>query len=207
MIASYVMDLIDSTKATNDDLMYLYRLFPGFCFGHGLFQVATNSLIQTLGKQSGLDFTVDTFAWDVAGKDILYLYVCAPCYFVLVLVVDALLNFPALASFVAKDRDCPDPDSEASLARDEDVEAEAARINAQVAAGAAGEEDVIRLRQLRKVYAGRGKAKRKVAVQSLSFGIPNGQSTQNPFASRSVRRTLLTQQVNPGSLYRCGRSA
>ena len=38
---------------------------------------------------------------------------------------------------------------------------EAARINAQVAAGAAGEEDVIRLRQLRKVYAGRGKAKRR----------------------------------------------
>ena len=25
-----------------------------------------------------------------------------------------------------------------------------------------------------------------------------------PFASRSVRRALLTPQVNPGSLYRCG---
>ena len=28
-----------------------------------------------------------------------------------------------------------------------------------------------------------------------------------PFASRSVRRALLTPQVNPGSLYRCGRSS
>ena len=27
-----------------------------------------------------------------------------------------------------------------------------------------------------------------------------------PFASRSVRRALLTPQANPGSLYRCGRS-
>ena len=27
-----------------------------------------------------------------------------------------------------------------------------------------------------------------------------------PFASRPVQRTLLTQQVNPGSLYHCGRS-
>ena len=27
-----------------------------------------------------------------------------------------------------------------------------------------------------------------------------------PFASRSVRRALLTPQVNPGSLYSCGES-
>ena len=33
----------------------------------------------------------------------------------------------------------------------------------------------------------------------------DGASSQNPFASRSARRALLTPQVNPGSLYRRGK--
>ena len=33
-----------------------------------------------------------------------------------------------------------------------------------------------------------------------------GKRRPAPFASRSVRRALLTPQANPGSLYRCGRS-
>ena len=34
----------------------------------------------------------------------------------------------------------------------------------------------------------------------------HARASSNPFAPRSVRRALLTPQINPGSLYRCGRS-
>ena len=44
------------------------------------------------------------------------------------------------------------------------------------------------------------------AVPSLALEVSNeARPAQTPFASRSVRRPLLMPQVNPGSLYRCGK--
>ena len=78
MIASFVMGLIETTQDTNKALIWLYRLFPGFCLGNGLFNVATNSLIETLVGHSGITMHIDLYDWDICGKDILYLYVTAP---------------------------------------------------------------------------------------------------------------------------------
>ena len=45
------------------------------------------------------------------------------------------------------------------------------------------------------------------SLGQAALGYTKARPARNPLASRSVRRTLLTPQVNPGSLYRCGRSA
>ena len=78
MLTSYILDLIESTKDVNAKLMWIYRVFPGFCLGHGLFEICTNSVIsqQLNTKVALLDF-------DVAGKDALVLYILAPTYFIL----------------------------------------------------------------------------------------------------------------------------
>ncbi|CAM9972242.1 unnamed protein product, partial [Phaeothamnion confervicola] len=39
MVTSFVLALIDRTRATNAWLKGLYRLFPGFCLGDGLAQL------------------------------------------------------------------------------------------------------------------------------------------------------------------------
>lgn len=39
-ITSFVLSLIDSTRATNLKLKYLFRLFPAFCLGESLLNLA-----------------------------------------------------------------------------------------------------------------------------------------------------------------------
>ena len=162
MIASFVMGLIESTQDTNKVLIWLYRLFPGFCLGNGLFQVATNSLLETVVGHAGISLHVDLYDWDVCGKDILYLYVTAPVYFLIVVIADSLLQYPAIASKLSSDPVMVDDD----FIDDEDVLAEERRL-------ANTTDDVVRLRRLRKVYpSSRGP---KVAVRQLSFGMPKGE--------------------------------
>jgi ABC-type multidrug transport system ATPase subunit len=166
MLASYIMSFIDDTKDTNKALIWLYRLFPGFCLGNGLFNVATQSLITTFVAQAGGAVHVDLYDMDICGKDLWYLYICAPLYFLIVCLVDTVLNFPAIAQRISSDIVVQDP----PFAVDEDVAAEAARIDST----SPGEpRDVVRLRQLRKVY--RASSGAKVAVRSLSFGMPKGE--------------------------------
>merc|ERR1719162_2687022 len=92
MIASHILNQIESTKSVNESLMWVYRIFPGFCLGHGLFEICTQTLTQEFLGDLGVE--VSLFSMDIAGKDILYLYISAPIYFMLTLLVDYLLHSP-----------------------------------------------------------------------------------------------------------------
>lgn len=165
MITCYILSAIENTKEVNRSLTWLYRIFPGFCLGHGLFQICTNSLAAT---QFGMEDQIDLLGWDVAGKDIMFLYLAAPIYFVLAVLVDYLMHSPLAA---ASKRFDPHVDGAAGLEEDEDedVAAEAARVASGDADG-----DVIRLAGLRKVYR-TPEGVPKVAVRGLSFGLPRGE--------------------------------
>ncbi|CAJ1439677.1 unnamed protein product [Effrenium voratum] len=134
MLTSYILNLIQSTKDVNESLMWIYRLFPGFCLGHGLFEICTNSV---LAEQFNLD--VALLGWDVAGKDALFLYIAAPFYFVLAVLIDFLLHSPLAA---------------ASRHLDPSVQEEVVEDDADVAAEARRDRsgDMVRLEGLRKVY-------------------------------------------------------
>ena len=162
MIASFVMGLIETTQDTNKALIWLYRLFPGFCLGNGLFNVATNSLIETLVGHSGITMHIDLYDWDICGKDILYLYVTAPCYFLIVVIIDSILQYPAIATKLSSDPTVADD----HFVEDVDVITEERRLDTDT-------DDVVRLRRLRKVYP--SSSGPKVAVRGLSFGMPRGE--------------------------------
>jgi len=93
MLTSYILNLIKNTKDVNESLMWIYRLFPGFCLGHGLFEICTNSVIS---RQ--LNTEVALLDWDVAGKDALCMYILAPSYFLLTVLIDFLMHSPLAAS-------------------------------------------------------------------------------------------------------------
>eukprot|EP00435_Cladocopium_sp_Y103_P015298 s4562_g3.t1 len=159
MLTSYILNLIKNTKDVNESLMWIYRLFPGFCLGHGLFEICTNSVIS---RQ--LNTEVALLEWDVAGKDAMCMYILAPSYFFLTVLIDFLMHSPLAASYrhldpVLEQRDIED---------DPDVAAEAKRIE-----DGGGNDDVVRLEKLRKVYRTPEGAP-KVAVQSLTFGLSLG---------------------------------
>ncbi|CAE6916206.1 ABCA1 [Symbiodinium natans] len=156
MLTSYILNLIESTKDVNASLMWIYRLFPGFCLGHGLFEICTNSVIS---EQLGVE-DIHLLGWGVAGKDALFLYLLAPIYFALAVLVDVVAHSP----LAAWSRHLDPVGNEVPAEEDEDVANERRRVSESDA-------DVVRLLGLRKVYR-TPEGHPKVAVHSLSYGLP-----------------------------------
>eukprot|EP01052_Picozoa_sp_SAG31_P012759 SAG31_NODE_753_length_12340_cov_8.786619_5_plen_1730_part_00 len=167
MITSYILSVFDSTADVNEKLMYFYRVFPGFCLGHGLLELFQKNtpLIAMVESMLGME----TDIWAATKLDIVYLYVSAFVYTVLLILYDYKKAYPAIdrkldACIPFQQRGATAVDDDL-VGLDEDVRQEADRV---VNGGAEG--DACMLQQLRKVYPGG-----KVAVRSLSLGIPKGE--------------------------------
>ena len=177
MVASYILGQFYKTQDINEVLMWFYRVFPGFCLGHGLLQIFINNnevtAAMTAGMFGGSDDAQDPtmFDWNIAGKDIVYLYVSAVCYTLCVLGYDFLASYPALDKklhdILPGSSDLVEAVQEVAsqIQFDEDVNAEAERVASGRADG-----DVVKLHNLQKVYPGG-----KMAVKKISVGIPLGE--------------------------------
>lgn len=162
VIVSYILNTIESTKATNKVLMWFFRLFPSFSLGHSMLQICSSSLLTSLG---GATVDVNLVGWDVAGPDILYLFVTAPLYMIAIVVVDYILHSPLAA--LGRHLDPQVSNQEEEL--DVDVAAEGLRVQSSDST-----IDVVRILALRKVYRTPEGAP-KFAVKDLSFGLPRGE--------------------------------
>lgn len=171
MIVSFVLSSINSTKSLAVDLRYIFRLFPAFCLGDGLTQLALcrdGKDCPTLTRDGyEFDNTASPLSWNIAGGNITFLCIEAVVYFILALLIEYSLTFPTCLTFLSRVKDSG-IDPAALDTEDEDVRTERDRVKTGGAAG-----DVVRLEQLRKVY--QTSLGNKVAVQSLSFGIPRGE--------------------------------
>ncbi|XP_027350044.1 ABC transporter A family member 1 [Abrus precatorius] len=181
MVISFVMGLMPSTMSANSFLKNFFRISPGFCFADGLASLA-------LLRQGMKDKTSDgVFDWNVTGASICYLAVESFGYFLLTL---ALEIFPSLklTSLMIK-KWCeninifrPDttylepllePSSETvSMDHDEDVDVKTERN--RVLSGSL-DNSIIYLRNLRKVYSEEKYHGKKVAVDSLTFSVQEGE--------------------------------
>lgn len=172
MIVSFVLSSINSTQSLAVDLRYLFRLFPAFCLGDGLTQLAlcdNGSSCPSLGRE-GYDFdnTVSPLSWNIVGANLVFLGAEAVVYFLLTLLVEYSLTFPTFLSFLQRVKDAGFDREKELLTEDEDVLAERRRVDEGGA-----DHDVVKLHEMRKVY--NSKVGPKIAVQSLSFGIPRGE--------------------------------
>ena len=176
LIASFVMQQIiqSGVCAADARLVFLYRLFPGFALGQGLLRL---SLIKTLPFLLTGCGTVPTsqligkvyapFDLEVTGYPILYMLLSAVAYLALAVLIETLLSNPSARARLWPDREPPAGRAAGGEeAEDEDVAAEAARVDA---GGASGE--VVVFKHLRKVYGGA-----KVAVRDLTLGIKAGET-------------------------------
>lgn len=169
MLVSYILSAIDSTKDVNEDLQWVYRIFPGFCLGHGLFRICMNALAAKFANEAGAGVSaIDLLGWDIAGKDVCYLYVSAVVYFTLTIVIDSVLHSPWSAMGARFDPRVAAV-TDGAQEEDDDVAAEELRITTDDTAN-----DIVRLVRLRKVYR-TPEGWPKVAVHGLSFGLQQGE--------------------------------
>ena len=170
MVVSFVLTTIHSTESIAVDLRYLFRLFPSFCLGDGLTQLAlcdNGADCPNIGR-SGYDFDnlVNPFHWNVVGANLFFLALETVVYFGLAVLTEYSLTFPSLLAWLHRVDDSGFDVNK--IVEDEDVSCERERVRQGQADG-----DVVRIMEMRKVYP--SPIGKKVAVQSLSFGIPKGE--------------------------------
>ena len=103
-IVSFVLSLIDSTRAINLKLRYVFRLFPAFCFGDGLLQLAlcVDDVCPKI-TAAGISITepLTPLHWDVTLADVVFLLVESAIYFLVTLLIEHARAQPWIAALAA----------------------------------------------------------------------------------------------------------
>jgi ATP-binding cassette subfamily A (ABC1) protein 3 len=96
VIVSFVLTTIPSTTEINLSLRYLFRLFPSFCMGDGIIQLAlcTDGTSCPVINSNGYNFdaTQGPLAWDIAGADLAFLACHALVYFAFAVLIGEFMR-------------------------------------------------------------------------------------------------------------------
>ncbi|XP_052003577.1 phospholipid-transporting ATPase ABCA1-like [Xyrauchen texanus] len=155
-VATFVMELFDDPNITNINNIVKQALlvFPHFCLGRGLMDMAKNQAVGTLYKNLGEDRFEDPLSWNMVGKNLFAMFIQGAVMFILTLLIQY--------KFFCKPRSMKTlPTS--SGKEDEDV----ARERARVQQGGA-QNDLLQICDLTKIY---GK-KITPAVDRICMGVP-----------------------------------
>ncbi len=168
LLASFIMQQIESTCKADRALRFIYRFLPGYSLGNGLLQLSLMKGLAYISSNCGELTPAEQYAQvfkpfslSVAGWPVIYMALLSVLYFALAFGIDVLLSYPVIKSKLLPDKDM----ERATFEADEDVEAEEQRV---MSGNADGEAIVVK--GLRKVYGGA-----KPAVRNMTFGIPKGQ--------------------------------
>ncbi|KAF6155278.1 hypothetical protein GIB67_019804 [Kingdonia uniflora] len=181
----FILQLLNDPTQLNAMFGNIFRLSPGFCFADGLASLALRRQGIKLGTSDGI------LDWNVTGASICHLFVESVIYFILAIGLEFLPSHK-LASLTIKEWWCSTPRQLQSVATkghlepllessssvnlsidvDKDIDVEAERH--RVLSGSV-ENALICLHSLRKVYPGRRNQNPKVAVNSLTFAVQEGE--------------------------------
>ncbi|CAB4317029.1 unnamed protein product [Prunus armeniaca] len=182
MVISFIMGLIKTTSSANSFLKNFFRLSPGFCFADGLASLAL--LRQDMKDKS----SNEAFDWNVTGGSICYLGIESIFYFLLTLGLEHLpykkLTLATLKEWwksIKSTRQGSSSYLEPLLKSssevithelDEDIDVKTERT--RVLSGSI-DNAIIYLRNLWKVYPGGKLYGPKIAVNSLTFAVQEGE--------------------------------
>uniref|UniRef100_A0A4W3GUE0 ATP-binding cassette sub-family A member 1-like n=1 Tax=Callorhinchus milii TaxID=7868 RepID=A0A4W3GUE0_CALMI len=162
-IATFVLEIFENDNLTkiNDVLKQLLLIFPHFCLGRGLIDMAKNQGIADAYARFGEDRFQSPFEWNLVGKNLFAMFVQGMVLFMFTI----LLEY----TFFIRSRSANISTSTISSAveEDEDVSRERMRILSGEA-----QSDLLTICELTKVYL---KRKKKPAVNKICLGIPPAQ--------------------------------
>uniref|UniRef100_A0A4W5NLB2 P-type phospholipid transporter n=1 Tax=Hucho hucho TaxID=62062 RepID=A0A4W5NLB2_9TELE len=153
-VSTFVLELFGSNVRTTRLHRNVFLIFPHFCLGRGLIDMAKNQAMADALERFGENRFRSPLAWDMVGKNLFAMAVQGVVFFTITVLIQ--YRFCIKASTDQK------PIGE----EDEDVARERQRI-----LGGGGQSDILELKQLTKVY----NRKQKPAVDRLCVGIPPGE--------------------------------
>ncbi|XP_030287307.1 phospholipid-transporting ATPase ABCA1 isoform X1 [Sparus aurata] len=156
-VATFVMELFDDDNVTriNDIVKQVLLIFPHFCLGRGLIDMAKNQAMGTLFSSFGENRFKDPLGWDMVGKNLLAMFIEGIVMFALTLLIQY--------KFFCKPRLI----SAKSLSAEEEEDIDVARERRRLYEGGA-QDDLLKICDLTKVYP----RKSTPAVDRLCVGVP-----------------------------------
>ncbi|XP_051285464.1 phospholipid-transporting ATPase ABCA1-like isoform X2 [Dicentrarchus labrax] len=155
-VATFVMELFDDDNVSriNDIVKQVLLIFPHFCLGRGLIDMAKNQAMATLFSNFGEDRFKDPLSWEMVGKNLFAMSIQGLVMFAITLLIQyKFFCKPRLIS------------AESLSAEEEDIDV--ARERKRVYEGRA-QNDLLRICDLTKVYP----RKSTPAVDRLCVGVP-----------------------------------
>ncbi|XP_075689302.1 retinal-specific phospholipid-transporting ATPase ABCA4 isoform X2 [Rhinoderma darwinii] len=157
---TFILDLFENNRALlkfNEKLKDILLIFPHFCLGRGLIDLAMNQAVTDVYARFGEEHITNPFQWEFLGKNIFAMGVEGVVYFGFNLLIQ---NRFFLSTWFAE------PPKDHIEGEDEDVAQERQRVMK-----GGGKNDILRLKELTKVYAG----KHTSAVDKLCIGVRPGE--------------------------------
>ncbi|XP_074490769.1 phospholipid-transporting ATPase ABCA1 isoform X1 [Sebastes fasciatus] len=160
-IATFVLELFvdEHLNEVNRILKKVFLIFPHFCLGRGLIDMAKNQAMADAFQRLGTKQTLDPLQWDFVGKNLFAMAAEGVIFFIFTILLQYKFFIRLRPWWV-------EPEMPPLGPEDEDV----ARERQRVISGKA-QSDILTMTDLSKVY----KAGRKPAVDRLCLGIPRGE--------------------------------
>nr|XP_019968212.1 PREDICTED: retinal-specific ATP-binding cassette transporter-like [Paralichthys olivaceus] len=157
---TFILELFENNRSllmVNEWLKKVLLVFPHFCLGRGLIDMAMNQAVTDVYARFGEEHTVNPFRWDFVGKNLTFMAVEGFIYFIL----NLLIQYRFFS-----DRWLSDYKQTAVRDEDDDVATERLRIYE-----GGSKTDILQIRDLSKTYVGRKRA----AVDRICVGVPAGE--------------------------------
>ncbi|KAG7457171.1 hypothetical protein MATL_G00243640 [Megalops atlanticus] len=157
---TFILELFENNRALlrfNEVLKKMLLVFPHFCLGRGLIDMAMNQAVTDVYARFGEQHSMDPFKWDFVGKNLIFMAVEGFVYFILTI----LIQYRFFLNHWAGDPPRTDLRDE-----DEDVAQERERM-----CNGGSKDDILQIRDLSKTYVG----KRRPAVDRICVGVPAGE--------------------------------
>ncbi|XP_041064203.1 retinal-specific phospholipid-transporting ATPase ABCA4 [Carcharodon carcharias] len=184
--ATFVLELFENDRALqmfNKMLKNILIIFPHFCLGRGLIDMAMNQAVTDVYARFGEDFYFNPFHWEFIGKNLTAMAIEGVVYFLLNLIFQHRFFLSHLP---------PSLNNLPAIEEDDDVAEERARIRS------AGKHDILKIKELTKYYMGRNRP----AVDRISVGIRPGECfglLGVNGAGKTTTFKMLTGDVDPTS--------
>nr|XP_009939475.1 PREDICTED: retinal-specific ATP-binding cassette transporter [Opisthocomus hoazin] len=157
---TFILELFENNPSLlkfNKTLKNVLIIFPHFCLGRGLIDLAVNQAVTEVYARFGEEHVSNPFQWDFVGKNLVAMGVQGVAFFILNLLMQHRLFSTRWFS---------ETDMSPIIGEDEDVAEERKRIM-----NGGNKTDILELQELTKIYAGR----HKPAVDRLCVGIRPGE--------------------------------
>ncbi|XP_075472553.1 retinal-specific phospholipid-transporting ATPase ABCA4 isoform X2 [Ascaphus truei] len=157
---TFVLDLFENNRSLlkfNERLKNVLLIFPHFCLGRGLIDLAMNQAVTDVYARFGEEHISNPFQWEFLGKNVFAMAVEGVLYFGLNLLIQHRFFLNTWFS---------EPPKDLIVGEDEDVAQERQRIMK-----GGGKNDILKIKDLTKTYPSR----QSPAVDRLCIGIRPGE--------------------------------